>query len=88
MRRAIYIFQIVVIVGMLVFVPYDKADRATGRFSFKDTRQEFHLVRFFTRGSDNRLSGTTTVEFLLYELFIDPDTSRKTVYNSTDTFSM
>ena len=88
MRRAIEVTDVLVVVGMLVLVPHHKADGASGRFPFEDTREEFHLVRFLAAGGELRLSRTTTVQFLLHEVHVDGDAGRKAVYHATYTGSV
>ena len=88
MRRAVYFFQVVVIVRVLVLVPYDEADGGSGRLPFKDTGEEFYLIGLFARCGKDRLSRSSPVQFLLYKLFVDGNARRKSVNHSSDSFPM
>ena len=84
-RRAIEVAEVLVVVGVLVLVPYDEADGASGRLSFEDTREEFHLVCLLATGGELRLTRSTAVQFLLYEVHVDGDAGRKAVNHATHT---
>ena len=86
--RAIYIFQIVVVIGVLVFIPNDKTNRASGGFPFKNTWKKLNFISFFTCSGKNGLSRTATIKFLLYEFFVDDNSCRKSVNHSSNSFSM
>ena len=46
-RGAVYFFQVVIVVGVLVLVPHDESDGASGGLALEDAGKEFHLVGFF-----------------------------------------
>ena len=45
-RGAVHFFQIVIVVGVLVLVPHDESDGASGGLAVEDVGKEFHLVGF------------------------------------------
>ena len=88
MRRAIDVADVFVVVGVLVLVPYNKADGASGGLTLEDTREEFHLVCFLSAGGELRLTRTTAAQFLLDEVHVDGDACRKTIDYATYTRTM
>lgn len=45
--RAVHFFQVVIVVGVLVLVPHNESDGASGGLALEDAGKEFHLVGFF-----------------------------------------
>ena len=88
MRRTEYVFHVVVIVGMLVGVPYDKSDGASCRYAFVNAGKEFHLIGLFAGRGDGRLSRSATDQFLLNEIHIDGDACGKSVDDAAYSFSV
>ena len=46
-RGAVHFFQVVIVVGVLVLVPHNESDGASGGLALEDAGKEFHLVGFF-----------------------------------------
>ena len=73
---------------MLVLVPYDKPDGASGGFSFEDAGEEFYFIRLFACCGEDGLAGTAAIELLLYKFFVNRDSGRKSVNYSPNSFFM
>lgn len=71
---------------MLVGVPHHEADGATGGNTFVDAGKKFYGIGFLAGRGDGRLSRPTPVQFLLDKVFVDVDSGRKTVDDTTDGF--
>src|SRR5690606_2723599 len=65
MRGSEYIFQVIVIVGVLVFVPDGKSDGRSLGFSLKNAGKKFNLIGLFSLCSNFRLPGFTTSQISL-----------------------
>ena len=68
---------------MLVGVAHDESDGASGRFSLKHPTEQLHLVSLFPAGGDGALPGSSSVQFVLYEVEVDVDASRHSVDHPT-----
>ena len=88
MRGAEDTAHVIVIFRMLIGIANNKSDRCTGRFSFENATQQFHSVCFFPAGSNLALPGATSIQFVLYELQVDTDARRHTVYHPSDALSV
>ena len=67
MGRTVNRFHIVIVRGMLVFVPDDETYRRAGCLSLVDAGKKLYLIILFTGGRDTGLSRFTTVQLLLDE---------------------
>ena len=88
MARAESVAQVVVIVGMLVFVAHEKPDGAACGASFKNARQQFDAVSFFSRSGEFALSRPASVEFLLYKIKVNLNASRHAVNDTSDAWAV
>ena len=79
MAGAKRVAHLLVVVGVLIAVVYQKTDGLARRHSVKHAAQYLHLVCFLSGSDKSALPGTATVEFALYEVDIYPDTCRHTV---------
>lgn len=80
MGRAEYRAHIVVVVGVLVGIAHDKPNRAAGRLAFKHSAEKLYLVGFVACCGYLALSGTSAVEFALYELHVDVHSCRHSIH--------
>ena len=62
--------HIFIVLRVLVLVAHNEADGTACRLSFKNTAEQFHLIRLLARGGDLALSWSTTVQLVLYEVHI------------------
>ncbi|CDA21652.1 putative uncharacterized protein [Bacteroides sp. CAG:144] len=85
MGRTITIPQIIIIVRVLVLVVNDKSYGCSRRSTFENAGKYLHFIALFPCRYNGRLSGTTTIELMLYKFCIYLDSGRHTVDNPADT---
>lgn len=83
-RRTEEATHILVVLGVLVGVAHEEADRTARGLALEDAREEFYLICLLTASGDGTLSGTATCHLVLYELHIDGDACWHAVDDATD----
>jgi hypothetical protein len=84
MRGTVYVFDVVVVGGVLVGVFNDEADWCAGSASFKNAGKYSYSVRLAACCDNVALPRTATVELPLYQICVYSDAGGDTVNNAAD----